>query len=987
MEFGIWNLAKVVSVAQPDRASDFGSEGWGFESLQARILAALIVLVFITFGWLGWKCLRDPKINFLPGDRRAEWIIFPAAIDARSHPVAKMDATFRRTFSLDSAPRAVRLELRAAKRVELTINGEPVPSLAVQNWKQMSDLDVSRFVRSGENKIEARVFNDDAPPALWLLLTADSSTLRTDDKWEASIAGSSWRNCALASIPRKPGSGNILGGGERVSQVLSKIWPTWIWFGFLAILLTVAADRWFRNDDVDLSGGKLFAAIGLCSLAWVILFWNNAKMLPFLSGYDFKDHVAYIKYIQDRGALPLPNEGYEMFQPPLFYGLAAGVLSILRLSTSAAAAVPVLRALTMLSGITNFVFAFLSVRLLFPRRSFAQLVGLITAAFLPMQLYLSHYVTNETFAATLGTISVYFALRVLMAERRSILQLVGLGGCVGAAMLSKATSLLLIPPLFGAIAIKLWQQRAPLLEWIRTFGSTVAAILLTCGWHYIRIWRHFGTPIVGNWDPILGFPWWQDPGFHTAADYFRFGQALIAPLFSGFHGFADGIYSTLWGDSLCGGLSGLVSRTPWNYNLMIGGSWLALAPTLLVVIGAAIAISQFVRRTMAEWLLVLGLSGAVFVALIFMTLKVPSYAQVKAFYGLAALAPFCAFTALGSQMLSARSRVAQIITSAFLIFFSINSFAAFWIRPTTDQHIYAALRAIAQSQGDRALSEALAAAQSAPSNATAAYVLAAIQDEIGESNKAVVESQRCIQLEESSSNCHFQLGVSLGKQREFLQAMSEARQALKLGPENPRAYDLVFTLSRQLHYSQEALSVGRDAVAVTPFDSDLHYRIGLAAGEIGDFTTATHQFGYALVLKPNRSEVVDKLQLAVRFAAQAPDRSLLLKEMATLPPDSPLLLNQLAWIFATHPDAALRDAVRAVDLAERACALTQRQQPAFLATAAAAYGEAGKFSEASAVARNALALAQAQGDTKTAALAEKMLTAFESNQPYREESY
>ena len=33
MGFGIY---KIVPVAQPDRASDFGSEGWGFESLQAR---------------------------------------------------------------------------------------------------------------------------------------------------------------------------------------------------------------------------------------------------------------------------------------------------------------------------------------------------------------------------------------------------------------------------------------------------------------------------------------------------------------------------------------------------------------------------------------------------------------------------------------------------------------------------------------------------------------------------------------------------------------------------------------------------------------------------------------------------------------------------------------------------------------------------------------------------------------------------------------
>ena len=34
------NTFSAVPVAQPDRASDFGSEGWGFESLQARISLA-----------------------------------------------------------------------------------------------------------------------------------------------------------------------------------------------------------------------------------------------------------------------------------------------------------------------------------------------------------------------------------------------------------------------------------------------------------------------------------------------------------------------------------------------------------------------------------------------------------------------------------------------------------------------------------------------------------------------------------------------------------------------------------------------------------------------------------------------------------------------------------------------------------------------------------------------------------------------------------
>ena len=37
LELGFWDLQNVP-VAQLDRASDFGSEGWGFESLQARVV-------------------------------------------------------------------------------------------------------------------------------------------------------------------------------------------------------------------------------------------------------------------------------------------------------------------------------------------------------------------------------------------------------------------------------------------------------------------------------------------------------------------------------------------------------------------------------------------------------------------------------------------------------------------------------------------------------------------------------------------------------------------------------------------------------------------------------------------------------------------------------------------------------------------------------------------------------------------------------------
>jgi tetratricopeptide (TPR) repeat protein len=953
---------------------------------------ALVAAVTIAFGWLAWKCVHDPKINFLPRDGRAEWIVFPAALDARTHPVATMDATFRRTIQLETRPGSAPLLVRAAKRIELKINGETVQIVPACNWKQTSTLDVSKFLRSGPNTIEARVFNNDAPAALWLALTTNSSILRTDDKWEVSLAGSTWRSSALASTPKRAGPGNLLAGGERIFDVVRKIWRRWTVFAVLAVLLTIAAGWWLAritaktNDGgAEFSRQQLFALLGLCSIAWCILFWNNAKMLPFSSGYDSNDHIAYIKYIQDHTALPLPNQGFEMFQPPLYYAFSAGVLSICRLAAADDAAVIVLRATTMIFGVANFILVFLSVRLLFPGRAVAQLVGLLIAAFLPMQLYLSHYVTNETLAAALATATIYLGLRTLTGERASALQYLWLGACTGLAMLAKATSLLLIPPLFGALMIKLFQERAQFFVWLRVFGITSAAILITCGWHYLWIWHHFGSPIVGNWDPTLGFPWWQDPGFHLGRDYFRFGEALVAPLFSGFDGFADGIYSTLWGDSLGGGLSGLLSRTPWNFQLMVGGYWLALFPTLLVALGAAVAIYRFARQPTPEWFLLLGLSAAVTVALIFMTLRVPSYAQVKAFYGLSAIVPFCAFAVIGWQMLTACSRISQLLFGSVLMFFSINSFGSVWIRPTTEQHIYSALRSISQSQPDRALSEATQATKKEPASASACYFLAAVLDEIGETHRAVAEAMRGIQLNDKNGDCHFQLGVSLGKQGEMSRAMTEARRALELQPENARAYDLAFTLARELHRFEEALAIGRDALIVSPFDSDLHYRIGLAAGEIGDFTTAAHQFAYALLLRPNRSEIASKLHLAVRFAARGLNAPSQLEAIASSAPDSAALLNELAWLFATHPDAALRDGRRAVQLSERACELTERKQPVLLATAATAYAEVGKFPEAIATARDALSLARLNGDAKTAGLAENLLTSFQSNQPYREE--
>jgi Flp pilus assembly protein TadD len=339
---------------------------------------------------------------------------------------------------------------------------------------------------------------------------------------------------------------------------------------------------------------------------------------------------------------------------------------------------------------------------------------------------------------------------------------------------------------------------------------------------------------------------------------------------------------------------------------MIAGYWLAIVPTLLVLIGAAIALYRFARKISASWFLLIAFSATIALALIFMTLRVPSYAQVKAFYGLAGLVPFCAFAALGLETLSSRSRITRMSIFALLIFVSINSFASVWIRRTPEQHVYSALRLISQSRPERAIAEANAAVTMNPSNPEAAYVLAAVLDETGASNEAIGECERCLQLDSGNGDCHLQLGVSAGKSGDLTRAMSEAQRALELQPEDARVYDLLFGAARGLHRSEDVVQAGRDALALSPFDSDLHYRIGLAAGEIGDFKIATQQFAYALLLKPGKPEHEQKLRIALSFLAQTPDAANVIRDLQPLAIGSPKLLEILA-AYRQDPESIPQD--------------------------------------------------------------------------------
>ena len=95
------------------------------------------------------------------------------------------------------------------------------------------------------------------------------------------------------------------------------------------------------------------------------------------------------------------------------------------------------------------------------------------------------------------------------------------------------------------------------------------------------------------------------------------------------------------------------------------------------------------------------------------------------------------------------------------------------------------------------------------------------------------------------------------------------------------------------------------------------------------------------------------------------------------------MLNNLALLRAACEQPELRDVREAVELAERACQLSQRWDPNSLGTLAGAYGQAGRFSEAVKTIQEAQAVAKASGADYLLPIQAEMLEMFRAGKPFR----
>src|SRR6185436_9047730 len=103
------------------------------------------------------------------------------------------------------------------------------------------------------------------------------------------------------------------------------------------------------------------------------------------------------------------------------------------------------------------------------------------------------------------------------------------------------------------------------------------------------------------------------------------------------------------------------------------------------------------------------------------------------------------------------------------------------------------------------------------------------------------------------------------------------------------------------------------------------------------------------------------------------------RQALRLKPDWVPAVASLAWLLATAPDAALRDANQAIQFAEQAADLTGRQDASALDILAAAYAAAGQFDRAVAASDAALGL---KPDAALAAAIRRRQELYTRHEPY-----
>jgi len=168
------------------------------------------------------------------------------------------------------------------------------------------------------------------------------------------------------------------------------------------------------------------------------------------------------------------------------------------------------------------------------------------------------------------------------------------------------------------------------------------------------------------------------------------------------------------------------------------------------------------------------------------------------------------------------------------------------------------------------------------------------------------------QSEPRDAQFYFNRGTAYVAKGEYDRAISEFNKALEINPRYTEAYNLRGGVYSRKGQNDEAISDYSKAIEIDPRD-----------------VRAYNYRAWEYTLKGEYDQAISDLKKALEINPRYADT-----------------YNNLAWVLATAKVSAFHDGKKALELALKACELSDWKNPGYLDTLAAAYARAGDFENA-----------------------------------------
>jgi protein O-mannosyl-transferase len=229
---------------------------------------------------------------------------------------------------------------------------------------------------------------------------------------------------------------------------------------------------------------------------------------------------------------------------------------------------------------------------------------------------------------------------------------------------------------------------------------------------------------------------------------------------------------------------------------------------------------------------------------------------------------------------------------------------------------------------------------------------------------------------------HNNLGVELRRSGRTMEAVEHYEEALRYNPDYAEAHNNLANFLYQQGAVPDAIGHWEQALRSNPNFAEAHLNLGSALVETGEVPKGIAQYEQVLLIKPDFPDAHCHLADALAQIGKPKEALAQYETALKLKPDFGWAQYRLARLLATLPPAEGGDPVRAVDLAQRACAFSNDRDPGALDTLGIAYAATGRFDAAVATAQKAIDLARAAGQAKLVKEIEARLELYRGGRVY-----